>query len=234
MLSGIELIIRTATTKRPLPAELMFNLQHQGFKSVTICNDYIGGEPINAFSSLLKGKSKSDLYLILEDDAEVSAVFKQEVEALLERVRLVRNLGILRLCNDTVADFLAERSDYIHTIGLFKRYTPIHYTAGVIVTRKVIDSFLNKYPSGVNYGKSFDLALTKVALEEGLDILLTAPSIVRSNASMESSLGNTHKAGDEFYFGGAYYSEGEALSTDISVKLSLLLNIKRQDALQFT
>lgn len=201
---SVSYVIRTCINRRAVNHGIITSLMSQGVKKIEICNDYFVGEPVRAissfFSNVLSRDPDTEYFVTIEDDIEVSDKLHESIKIILSRSKMSKGIiGAIKLTSDGSEEFLSPHTEYSPSLDMFKRNAEIHYTGILIISRKLAESFVKKYPETNNYGKEFDLKISRVCIENGYEYFMRIPSLGRTRESSSSSLNNTHHPRDEFF-----------------------------------
>jgi len=225
--------VRTCFDKRSLNEYLLLSLRDQGVSGVHIVNDYRIGQPVTAISEFFEKTfipSTQNHIVCIEDDALLSECFVKEVLFVLQRVN--DEYGAINFSVDSSVYYIDSNSIYCPSVDLFRRKSEIHYTGTVAIHKNTAIKFCEKYPSDVPSGKSFDLKLSNICLDNREAHYITFPTLSRST-NVPSALGNTLKPKDESFTHAPVFTDPSSIDAALKLQKSMILTIKRQQNLYF-
>lgn len=195
----IKFGVRCCLSKRPINMDLLGSLSNQDI-SFYMINDEKTMNPFGSIYEFSKSvESKDfDFIVLLEDDSIINHHLKLNVNRLVSRFeRNFSKLNLVFLSVDSHNDYTIG-SKYNHKFKMYSRTQKMHYSAGILLSKKFLMDFSNHISKKNLFAqkRNFDLEISDFCVKHYGNFFITRPSIVATDKSIGSSLNNSYKPHD--------------------------------------
>jgi len=195
----IKFGVRCCLSKRPISMNLLGSLSNQDINFYMI-NDEKTMNPFGCLYDFCKSVESTDFdfIVLLEDDSVINNNMKLNANRIVSRFeRNFSKLNLVFLSVDSHNDYLIG-SSYNHKFKMFSRTQKMHYSAGVLLSKKFLIAFSNHISKNnlLTKERNFDLEISDFCIKSYGSFFVTRPSIVATDKSIESSLNNSYKPCD--------------------------------------
>jgi hypothetical protein len=195
----IKFGVRCCLSKRPISMNLLGSLCTQDINFYMI-NDEKTMNPFGSVYDFSKSVESTDFdfIVLLEDDSIINHHLKLNIDRLVSRFEKdLSKLNLVFLSVDSHNDY-SIGSTYNHKFNMYSRTEKMHYSAGILLSKKFLMEFSNHIQEIDLFSKkrNFDLEISEFCVKEHGCFFVTRPSIVATDKSIASSLGNSYKPKD--------------------------------------